>query len=99
TVPEIADKFINAYFEDTGALNDKKADMHPRGMDHMDDIIEFIQTLIDKGHAYEKDGDVNFKTRSYKEYGQLSKQSIDDLKDGASNQLRKSKEDPLDLTI
>lgn len=99
TVPEIADKFINAYFEDTGALNVKKADMHPRVMDHMDDIIEFIQTLIDKGHAYEKDGDVYFKTRSYKEYGQLSKQSIDDLKVGARIQQGESKEDPLDFTL
>ena len=99
TVPEIADKFINAYFEDTGALNVKKADMHPRVMDHMDDIIEFIQTLIDKGHAYEKDGDVYFKTRSYKDYGQLSKQSIDDLKVGARIQQGESKEDPLDFTL
>ena len=99
TVHEIADKFINAYFEDTGALNVKKADMHPRVMDHMDDIIEFIQTLIDKGHAYEKDGDVYFKTRSYKDYGQLSKQSIDDLKVGARIQQGESKEDPLDFTL
>lgn len=99
TVPEIADKFINAYFEDTGALNVKQADIHPRVMDHMDDIIEFIQTLIDKGHAYEKDGDVYFKTRSYKDYGQLSKQSIDDLKVGARIQQGESKEDPLDFTL
>lgn len=99
TVPEIADKFINAYFEDTGALNVKQADIHPRVMDHMDDIIEFIQTLIDKGHAYEKDGDVYFKTRSYKDYGRLSKQSIDDLKVGARIQQGESKEDPLDFTL
>lgn len=99
TVPEIADKFINAYFEDTGALNVKQADIHPRVMDHMDDIIAFIQTLIDKGHAYEKDGDVYFKTRSYKDYGRLSKQSIDDLKVGARIQQGESKEDPLDFTL
>src|SRR5699024_15881 len=56
TVPEVADRFIDAFFEDTGALNVKKATVHPRVMDHMPDTVDFIKVLIDKGHAYESNG-------------------------------------------
>ncbi len=99
TVPEIAERFIEAYFEDTGALNVKRATVHPRVMDHMDDIIDFVKVLIDKGHAYEADGDVYFKTRSFKDYGELSHQSIDDLKVGARIAQGEKKEDPLDFAL
>ncbi|MBJ8056724.1 cysteine--tRNA ligase, partial [Bacillus cereus] len=56
-VPTIADRFIQAYFEDVSALGCKKADLHPRVTENMDDIIAFIATLIEKGYAYEADGD------------------------------------------
>ena len=99
TVPEIAERFIEAFFEDTGALNVKKATVHPRVIDHMSDIIEFIKILIDKGHAYESNGDVYFKTRSFDEYGKLSQQSIDDLKVGARIETGEKKQDPLDFAL
>lgn len=98
-VPVIANRFIEAFFEDTGALNVKKATHHPRVMDHMDDIIEFIQVLVDKGHAYASDGDVYFKTRSFNEYGKLSHQSVDDLKVGARIESGEKKQDPLDFVL
>ncbi|GAB3055851.1 cysteine--tRNA ligase [Salinicoccus sesuvii] len=98
-VPVIANRFIEAFFEDTGALNVKKATHHPRVMDHMDDIIEFIQVLVDKGHAYASDGDVYFKTRSFGEYGKLSHQSVDDLKVGARIESGEKKQDPLDFVL
>lgn len=98
-VPEIAERFINAYFEDTGALNVKKADAHPRVMDHMDDIIQFIDVLIEKGHAYASEGDVYFRTRSFDGYGKLSHQSVGDLKVGARIDAGEKKEDPLDFTL
>ncbi|AKG75095.1 cysteine--tRNA ligase [Salinicoccus halodurans] len=98
-VPVIADRFIDAFFEDTGALNVKRATEHPRVMDHMDDIIKFIKVLVDKGHAYESDGDVYFKTRSFDEYGKLSHQSVDDLKVGARIESGEKKEDPLDFVL
>ena len=98
-VPVIADRFIDAFFEDTGALNVKRATEHPRVMDHMDDIIEFIKVLIDKGHAYESEGDVYFKTRSFDDYGKLSHQSVDDLKVGARIESGEKKEDPLDFVL
>lgn len=99
SVPEIAERFIEAFFHDTGALNVKRATAHPRVMDHMDDIIEFISVLIDKGHAYESGGDVYFRTRSFDEYGKLSHQSINDLKVGARIEAGEKKKDPLDFAL
>ncbi|MCD2138280.1 cysteine--tRNA ligase [Salinicoccus halitifaciens] len=99
SVPDIAERFIEAFFNDTGALNVRRATAHPRVMDHMDDIIKFIEVLIEKGHAYESDGDVYFKTRSFNEYGKLSHQSINDLKVGARIDAGEKKEDPLDFAL
>ncbi|TDM12027.1 cysteine--tRNA ligase [Macrococcus lamae] len=99
TVPEVADRFIKAYFEDTHALNCKTATVHPRVMDHMDDIVDFIQVLIDKGYAYANGGDVYFRTRKFDGYGKLSQQSIDELKVGARIQQGELKEDALDFAL
>ena len=98
-VPVIADRFIDAFYEDIGALNVKKATSNPRVMNHMDDIIEFIQQLVDEGYAYESNGDVYFRTRQFKDYGKLSHQSIDDLKIGARIESGEAKEDALDFTL
>lgn len=99
TVPEIADRFIQAFYEDTGALNCKRGTSNPRVMDHMDDIIEFIKVLVDKGYAYESGGDVYYRTRRFEGYGKLSHQSIDDLKVGARIETGEQKEDELDFTL
>lgn len=98
-VPTIANRYIEAFFNDTGALNVKKATVHPRVMDHMDEIIDFIAALIEKGFAYESDGDVYFKTRKFENYGRLSQQSIDDLKVGARIEAGEKKQDPLDFAL
>ncbi|WP_163539026.1 cysteine--tRNA ligase [Gracilibacillus sp. YIM 98692] len=98
-VPTIAERFIQAYKEDVGALGVKEAVHHPRVTETMDDIIQFIQTLIDKGHAYEADGDVYFKTRSFENYGKLSHQSIDELRSGARIQVGEKKQDPIDFAL
>ncbi|GLH65627.1 MULTISPECIES: cysteine--tRNA ligase [Bacillaceae] len=98
-VPTIAERFIQAYFEDITALGCKKADVHPRVTENIDTIIEFIQTLIDRGYAYEVDGDVYYRTRKFKEYGKLSHQSIDELKAGARIEVGEKKEDPLDFAL
>ncbi|WP_353420345.1 cysteine--tRNA ligase [Staphylococcus coagulans] len=99
TVPEIADRYIKAFHEDTGALNVKPATCNPRVMEHMDDIIQFIQNLIDEGYAYESGGDVYFRTRKFDGYGKLSHQSIDDLKIGARIEQGEQKEEALDFTL
>lgn len=98
-VPAIADRFIQAYFEDVTALGCKKADIHPRVMDNMDIIIEFISKLIEKGFAYESEGDVYYRTRKFEEYGKLSHQSIDDLQVGARIEVGEKKQDDLDFAL
>ncbi|PWA12973.1 cysteine--tRNA ligase [Pueribacillus theae] len=98
-VPKLAERFIKAYHEDTEALGVRKADVHPRVMENMDEIIDFVEALIEKGYAYEADGDVYFKTREFEGYGKLSHQSIDDLRLGARIEVGEKKQDPLDFTI
>ncbi|EQB95851.1 cysteinyl-tRNA synthetase [Geobacillus sp. A8] len=99
SVPAIAERFIEAYFEDIQALGCKKADIHPRVTENIDTIIEFIQALIDKGYAYEVDGDVYYRTRKFREYGKLSHQSIDELQAGARIEIGEKKDDPLDFAL
>lgn len=98
-VPTIAERFIKAYFEDTGALGVKCADVHPRVTETMTEIIDFVEGLINKGFAYEINGDVYFSTRKFKEYGRLSQQSIDDLQSGARIEVEQQKADPLDFAL
>jgi cysteinyl-tRNA synthetase len=98
-VPTIAERFIQAYFEDISALGCKKADVHPRVTENIDIIIEFIQQLIEKGYAYEAEGDVYYKTREFTEYGKLSHQSIDELRAGARIEVGEKKKDPLDFAL
>lgn len=98
-VPTIADRFINAYFEDVHALGCKTADAHPRVTETMDLIIEFISALIEKGFAYESGGDVYYRTREFNDYGKLSHQSIDELKVGARIQVGEKKQDALDFVL
>ncbi|NTU28145.1 cysteine--tRNA ligase [Bacillus tequilensis] len=98
-VPAISERFINAYFEDVGALGCRKADLHPRVMENMDAIIEFVDQLVKKGYAYESEGDVYFKTRAFEGYGKLSQQSIDELRSGARIRVGEKKEDALDFAL
>lgn len=98
-VPTIANRFVKAYFEDTSALGCKPADIHPRVMDNMEIIIDFITKLVEKGYAYESNGDVYFRTRKFDGYGKLSHQSIDDLQAGARVEVGDKKEDDLDFAL
>lgn len=98
-VPSIADRFIEAYFEDVSALGCKKADIHPRVMENMDIIIDFIDQLVKKGYAYESEGDVYFRTRKFDDYGKLSHQSIDDLQVGARIEVGEKKQDEMDFAL
>ncbi|WP_102349375.1 cysteine--tRNA ligase [Bacillus sp. Marseille-P3661] len=98
-VPTIASRFINAFFEDVGALGVKRADVHPTVMENMDIIIEFIAALINKDYAYESNGDVYFRTKKFAEYGKLSHQPIDELRLGARIEIGEKKQDPLDFAL
>lgn len=102
TAPEVADRFIKAFQEDTNQLNIEPATLNPRVMDHIPDIIDFIQVLIDKGYAYAVNGDVYYRTRKFDGYGKLSDQSVDELEIGASQRTggeQDIKEDPLDFAL
>ena len=99
TAPEVSEKYIEEYFKDTKALNIIPADTHPRVSENIPQIIEFIQTLIDKGYAYEVDGDVYYSTRKFPEYGKLSKQNIEELEAGARVMVEEKKKDPLDFAL
>ncbi|USK75179.1 cysteine--tRNA ligase [Peribacillus frigoritolerans] len=98
-VPTISERFIKAYFEDVSALGCKKADAHPTVMENMDAIIEFISALIEKGFAYESEGDVYYRTRKFDGYGKLSHQSIDELRVGARIEIGEKKQDALDFAL
>ncbi|QTJ37360.1 cysteine--tRNA ligase [Dolosigranulum pigrum] len=99
----LAERFIQAYHEDTGALNVARADVHPTVTDNIDEIIAFNKALIERGYAYESGGDVYFKTREFESYGKLSGISVDELLAGASERLDEAdsqlKEDPLDFAL
>ncbi|WP_342513705.1 cysteine--tRNA ligase [Sporosarcina sp. FSL K6-1522] len=98
-VGELTDRFINAYFEDVEALGCGKADVHPRVTDHIEDIVEFVKVLVDKGYAYESQGDVYYRTRKFDGYGKLSHQSTDELKIGARIEEGVKKENSLDFAL
>lgn len=98
-VPEIAERFINAYFDNTKALGCAEADVHPRVTEHMPQIVAFIEALIEKGYAYESQGDVYYHTRKFDGYGKLSHQSVDELKIGARIEAGDKKQDALDFVL
>ena len=99
TAPEVSEKYIKEYYEDAGALNVIKADVHPKVSEHIPEIIDFVQKLIDKGYAYEADGDVYYSTRKFADYGKLSGQNIDDLESGARIAIGEVKKDPLEFAL
>ena len=99
TCEEITTRYIASVKEDMAAMNVKPATVHPKATEEIGGMIEMIQTLIDKGHAYEKNGTVYFKTRSFAGYGKLSKKNIDDLEAGARIAVNEEKEDPLDFVL
>lgn len=96
---EVAEKYIKEYFIDCDGLGIKRATVHPQVTDNIENIIVFIQDLIDKGYAYEAGGDVLFRTRKFEEYGKLSHQNIEELELGARIDVDDKKEDPLDFVL
>ncbi len=99
TVPEVADKFIGAYFDDVDQLNVAKATVNPRVTENMDEIIDFISALIEKGFAYKSGGDVYYRTKKFDGYGKLSHQPLADLQMGARIEANDLKEDQLDFVL
>jgi len=96
---DVAEKYSKAFFEDTKKLKIKPATVHPKATEHIQEIIEFIKDLIDKGYAYNIDGDVYFDISKYKDYGKLSGKKIEELEAGARVEVNEKKKNPLDFAL
>ena len=81
----VSEKYIEEYKKDASGLGVRPATVHPKATENIDEIIDIVKTLVEKGHAYESNGDVYFSTRSFSEYGKLSHTPLDELLEGASN--------------
>jgi len=99
TVKELGDRFINEYFRDADALGIRRATFHPRATQHIGDMIALIRRLIEKGMAYEVDGDVYFDTSAFPEYGKLSGQNLEELEAGARVEVEEGKRNPMDFAL
>lgn len=101
SVEELAEKFINAYLEDARAIGIKDADYQPKATEHVKEIIELIESLLEKGFAYESDGDIYFDVSNYEEYGKLCQQDLEELESGArlSEEEKSRKKNPLDFVL
>ena len=95
----IANRYIDSYFEVMDALGVQRADMYPRVSTHIDDIIAMIKTLIDKGYAYELDGDVYYSVEKFEHYGELSGRTLDDMEAGARIEVDGRKKNPMDFAL
>ena len=100
TSQEVAEKYIQEYFTDAQGLGVRPATIHPKATENMQQIIDMVQTLIDKGYAYPvENGDVYYRTLKFKGYGKLSHQPIEDLQSGARIAVGEVKENPLDFAL
>ena len=99
TPSEISERYIKEFRTDMEALNVREATCHPKATEEIGGMIEMISDLIQKGYAYEKNGTVYYKTRSFQDYGKLSKKKIDDLESGIRIAVNDEKEDPLDFVL
>lgn len=99
TVKELGDKFINEYYQDADGLKVKRATINPRATEYINEVIGFVKDLIDRGFAYEVDGDVYFSTKKFKDYGRLCGQNLEDLQAGARISVDERKKDPMDFAV
>jgi len=99
TVKELGDRYIAEYYKDADALNITRATVNPRATEFMGEIVAFVKELIEKGYAYEVDGDVYFSTKKFTSYGKLSGQNLEDLQAGARISVDERKNDPMDFAV
>ncbi len=99
TVKELGDRYIMEYYQDADKLKIKRATVNPRATEYIEEMIAFISELIEKGLAYEVDGDVYYSTKSFAGYGKLSGQNLDDLQSGSRVEVDERKKDPMDFAL
>lgn len=96
---EVSEKYIREFKKDAQGLNVREADIHPKVTENMDIIIDIIKTLVDKGYAYEVQGDVYFRSKKFNDYGKLSHMPLEDLQAGARIEVNSIKEDAMDFAV
>jgi cysteinyl-tRNA synthetase len=96
---ELVERYMRAYFEDMDALGVQRPDISPRASAHIPEQIEMIQTLIEKGYAYEVNGSVYFSVESFPEYGKLSGRRIEEMEAGKRVAVRDEKRHPMDFAL
>ncbi len=96
---EVAEKYSQGFIEDSEALKLDQPDIRPKATEHIPEMIEMIETLVDKGYAYVEDGDVYFEVGRFGEYGKLSHRKLEDMEAGARVEVDKRKRDPFDFAL
>ena len=96
---EVAEKYIKEYFTDAQGLGIRPATIHPKATENMEQIIDMVKTLVDKGFAYPVNGDVYYRTSKFHNYGCLSHQPLEELEAGARIDVNDVKEDPMDFAL
>ena len=99
TFKDISEKYIEEFWKDSNGMNIRKATVHPKATETMDEIIAIVSDLVDNGHAYEVNGDVYFSTKKFNEYGKLSHQPLEDLEAGARINVGDVKKEPMDFAL
>jgi len=99
TTTEVSERYIEEYFKDADSLNIKRATVHPKATENIQEIIDFIKILIDKGYAYEVNGNVYYETSKFKDYGKLSHKNLDELQAGARIEVNDEKRNPMDFVL
>lgn len=99
TSEQVAEKFIEEFYNDMGKIGIEKADIEPKATEHIDDIINVVKILIEKGHAYELEGDVYFEVDTFEQYGKLSGRKLEDMEAGARVGIDERKRSPHDFAL
>ena len=99
TYKEVSEKYIEEFWKDAKGMNVREATVHPKATENIDEIINIISTLIDKGFAYAVDGDVYFSPKKFDEYGKLSHQPLEELEAGARINVEEIKHEPMDFAL
>ena len=99
TYKQVSEKYIEEYWKDVKGMNVREATVHPKATENIDEIIDIVSALIDKGYAYAVDGDVYFSPSKFNEYGKLSHQPLEDLEAGARIMVGEVKKEPMDFAL
>jgi len=99
TSNEVAAKYIEAFFEDIQKLKIQKASLNPKATEHMPEIIELINSMVENGYAYNVDGNIFYNVKKFSSYGKLSGKNIDELEAGARVEINEEKQNPLDFAL